>query len=470
MIADLKPYPDYKDSGVEWLGKVPQHWKILPNRVLFNEIKDRDCPDAQMLSVTIKRGVIRQSTLLEDTAKKDSSNLDRSKYKLVLPGDIAYNKMRAWQGAIGVSNFRGIISPAYVVQRLRTHSEPIYFHQLFRIPPFAKEAERWSYGITSDMWSLRPEHFKLIYSSLPSIVEQQAIVRFLNYTERWIQRYIQAKQKLIKLLEEQKQAIIHQAVTGQIDVQTGQPYPAYKDSGVEWIAQVPAHWEVRRSKQTFTQRKELARPDDIQLSATQAYGVIAQDEYERRIGRKVVKIFRHLEKRRHVELDDFVISMRSFQGGLERAWVSGCIRSSYIVLRPIIQVDVGFFSYLFKSRGYIGALQSTADFIRDGQDLNFDNFCGVDLPVPPIDEQWRIKEMLDEAVAGANTAIGRANREIELLQEYRTRLIADVVTGKLDVQQAAADLPEETEESEPPDIEDELMGDMDEAFDMDDEI
>ena len=162
--------------------------------------------------------------------------------------------------------------------------------------------------------------------------------------------------------------------------------------------------------------------------------------------------------------------MRSFQGGLERAWVSGCIRSSYIVLRPIIQVDVGFFSYLFKSRGYIGALQSTADFIRDGQDLNFDNFCGVDLPVPPIDEQWRIKEMLDEAVAGANTAIGRANREIELLQEYRTRLIADVVTGKLDVQQAAADLPEETEESEPPDIEDELMGDMDEAFDMDDEI
>ena len=92
------------------------------------------------------------------------------------------------------------------------------------------------------------------------------------------------------------------------------------------------------------------------------------------------------------------------------------------------------------------------------------------MPVPPIDEQWRIKEMLDEAVAGANTAIGRANREIELLQEYRTRLIADVVTGKLDVQQAAADLPEETEESEPPDIEDELMGDMDEAFDMDDEI
>lgn len=220
------------------------------------------------------------------------------------------------------------------------------------------------------------------------------------------------------------------------------PYPAMKDSGVEWLGEVPEHWEVRRSKQTFTQRKELARPEDIQLSATQAYGAIAQDDYEQRVGRKVVKVFLHLEKRRHVEMDDFVISMRSFQGGLERAWVSGCIRSSYVVLRPIAEVDVGFFSYLFKSRGYIGALQSTADFIRDGQDLNFANFCGVDLPVPPLEEQRRIADSLQEALDDASRVMTRAEREIELLNEYRTRLIADVVTGKLDVRDAAAALPE----------------------------
>ena len=105
------------------------------------------------------------------------------------------------------------------------------------------------------------------------------------------------------------------------------------DSGVEWLGAVPAHWNVWRSKRALRPRTELARPDDIQLSATQAYGVIAQADYEERIGRKVTKILRHLDQRRHVETDDFVISMRSFQGGLERAWRSGCIRSSYIVLQ-----------------------------------------------------------------------------------------------------------------------------------------
>ena len=154
-----------------------------------------------------------------------------------------------------------------------------------------------------------------------------------------------------------------------------------------------------------------------------------------------MKISLHLDKRRHVEVDDFVISMRSFQGGLERAWATGCIRSSYIVLRPTDEVDVAFFSYVFKSQSYIQALQSTANFIRDGQDLTFDNFCAVDLPFPPDEEQRKIAVFLGEASANIDSAIARARRQIKLLEEYRTRMIADVVTGKLDVR-AAAQLPE----------------------------
>ena len=199
-----------------------------------------------MLAVTISKGVIPQQELLRDSSKKDSSRLDRSGYKLVQPGDIAYNKMRAWQGALGVSSYRGIISPAYVVQRPRSNAHAQYLHYLFRTPAFAKEAEQSSYGITSDMWSLRPEHFRLIYSCIPPFPEQTAIVRFLDHMDRRIQKYIRAKQKLIALLEEQKQAIIHQAVTGQIDVRTGEPYPQYKESGVEWLGRVPGHWEEPR--------------------------------------------------------------------------------------------------------------------------------------------------------------------------------------------------------------------------------
>ena len=214
MIYLSDPYPAYKPSGAAWLGDVPAHWEVLPNRAIFAEVNEQNCPGEQMLSVTItKRGHSSAGELLEDTSKKDSSRLDRAAYKLVQPGDIAYNKMRAWQGSIGVSKYRGIVSPAYVVQRPLKGTNSRYLHYLLRTPAFAKEAERWSYGITSDMWSLRPEHFRMIYVCVPPLREQAAIVRFLDYADRCIRRYIRAKQKLIALLEEQKQAIIHQAVT-----------------------------------------------------------------------------------------------------------------------------------------------------------------------------------------------------------------------------------------------------------------
>ena len=276
---------------------------------------------------------------------------------------------------------------------------------------------------------------------VPPLPEQAAIVRYLDHADRRIRRYVDAKRKLIALLAEEKQAIINHAVTRGLD-----PNVPLKPSGVEWLGDVPAHWEMRRGKRLFSPRRELARPNDIQLSATQAYGVISQDEYEQRVGRKIVKISLHLDKSRHVEVDDFVISMRSFQGGLERAWATGCIRSSYIVLRPTIEVNVEFFSYVLKSQAYIQALQSTADFIRDGQDLNFNNFCAVDLPFPPAEEQRKMAVALGEATANIDTTIACARRQVELLQEYRTRLIADVVTGKLDVREAAAQLPDEADD------------------------
>jgi type I restriction enzyme S subunit len=109
---------------VPWPGRIPSHWIVLPNRAIFAEVKDKNHTDEQMLSVTIAHGVIPQKTLLEGTSKKDSSNLNKAAYKLVCPGDIAYNKMRAWQGAIGASDYRGIISPAYNVERLRDDSAP----------------------------------------------------------------------------------------------------------------------------------------------------------------------------------------------------------------------------------------------------------------------------------------------------------------------------------------------------------
>lgn len=201
---------------------------------------------------------------------------------------------------------------------------------------------------------------------------------------------------------------------------------------VPWLTAIPAHWKVVRAKGLFTARTERARPEDEQLSATQAYGVIPQKEFERRVGRRVVQITQHLDKRAHVEPDDFVISMRSFQGGLERAWARGCIRSSYVVLKPSPETQVGYFSHLFKSLDYIRALQATGNFIRDGQDLNFNNFSLVDLPLPPPDEQADIAKCLTHANRKIDGFIRAKRKLIGLLNEQKQAIIHRAVTRGLD--------------------------------------
>ena len=301
-----------------------------------------------------------------------------------------------------------------------------FFSYLLQSESFINEVVRFSKGVSFPAitsWELGS-----LFSLIPPIEEQRRIVDFLDRKTAEIDQAIAQKQRLIELLKEQKAILIDRAVTKGLN--SNMPM---QDSEVRWIGETPKHWKVWRSKRLFSQCKEFAQSDDIQLSATQAYGVIPQEEYENRIGRKVTKIFQHLEKRRHVEVGDFVISMRSFQGGLERAWAKGCIRSSYVVLKPSELVDVDFFSYVFKSSVYIIALQSTANFIRDGQDLNFDNFCAVDLALPPIEEQRAIAQTLNIAVANNSKVAECTKKEIDLLQEFRQIIIANAVTGKIKV-------------------------------------
>jgi len=206
------------------------------------------------------------------------------------------------------------------------------------------------------------------------------------------------------------------------------PYPEYKDSGVPWLGPIPAHWDIRAAKRLFAESGERARPDDVQLSATQSHGVIPQAEYERLVGRKVVRILNHLDKRKHVEKDDFVISMRSFQGGLERAFACGAIRSSYVVIKPAQGVQVPYFAHLFKSHPYIQALRATCQFIRDGQDLTFGNFCKVPLPVVPGNEQEAIACYLDDNAAKVRR-FGRTRRRlIEVLTEQKRAIVGEVMT------------------------------------------
>ncbi len=451
MIAGLQPYPAYKDSGVPWLGEVPEHWGVLPNRAVFVEVKERDHPEEQMLSVTITKGVIRQQALLVDSSKKDSSNQDKSAYKLVRPGDIAYNKMRAWQGAVGVSGYQGIVSPAYVVQRPRGGSDSHYFHYLLRTPAFAKEAERWSYGITSDMWSLRPQHFKMIYGCLPPLPEQSAIVRFLDHADRRIRRYIRAKQKLIGLLEEQKQAIIHRAVTRGLD-----PNVRLKPSGVEWLGDVPEHWEILALKRV------LRRLIDCEHKTAPAV-----DTSEYRVARTSAVRNGHIRlegtycttkeayrewTRRGVPQPGDVIFTREAPAG-EACLVPSdqniCLgqRTVLMKVRPS-NYDPHFLVHMI----YAGPPRVRIQLASQGSTVghfNMDDIGWMAVLKPPLGEQRAIVKWIAQSTQVQDFTIDRARAEIALVREYRTRLIADVVTGKLDVREAAAGLPEEAEELEP---------------------
>ena len=451
MIDDLKPYPEYKPSSQAWLGDVPQHWSVVPNRALFSEVKDRNHPDEEMLSVTITRGIVRQKALLEGSSKKDSSNLDKSAYKLLQPRDIAYNKMRAWQGAIGASALRGIISPAYVVMRLRNDDDlPIYFHHLYRTPQFAKEAERWSYGITSDMWSLRPEHFKMIYTPEPPSAEQAAIVRFLDWVNRRLERAIRSKRKVIALLTEQKQAIIHRAVTRGFD-----PSVPLKPSGIPWLGDIPKHWGVSRMRRIVQPGRRLT------------YGVLKPGEYDTG-GRLMVRAqdfsfgWTSPEKMFRVSksVEEPYIRCRLAPGdllytlvgagtgnvGVAPDWLDGANISranARVAIDPskavpefaalVLRSPVGKEQVAFYSKGSAQPV------------LNLEYVGAFAFPIPPRTEQVEIVERVRSDTNGQDLVIARTEREIELLREYRTRLVADVVTGKFDVREAAARLPEEDE-------------------------
>ena len=231
----LKPYPEMKDSGVSWLNQVPVHWNLLRGKFLFCCIDVRSSTgEEELLTVSSEQGVVPRSSATVTMFQAESY----VGYKLCWPGDLVINSL--WGRGLGVSRYHGIVSSAYGVYRLRPPYSRYshYIHRLVRSTPFNFELRVRSKGIWISRLQLTDEAFLDALLPVPPVEEQAAIVRFLDHADRRIRRYIRAKQKLIALLEEQKQAIIHQAVTGQIDVRTGQPYPSYKDSGVEWLGEV----------------------------------------------------------------------------------------------------------------------------------------------------------------------------------------------------------------------------------------
>lgn len=238
MIQAPKPYPEYKNSGLPWLGRIPVHWEVRRNGRIFAQRVETGLPNLPILEVSLKTGI--QVRNLENSDRKQIMG-NREQYKCATQGDIAYNMMRMWQGAVGVAPVDGLVSPAYVVARPFPETESRYYSYLFRTAFYANEVNKYSHGIVVDRNRLYWDEFKQMPSTFPPKNEQQTIANFLDSYSHMARHFIKEKRKLIKLLEEYKQVIIHRAVTRGLD-----PTVPLKPSGVEWLGDVPEHWEVQK--------------------------------------------------------------------------------------------------------------------------------------------------------------------------------------------------------------------------------
>lgn len=415
------------DSGIEWVGEIPSHWKMERLQWHVTEIKESNKPEKsrQVLSLTNKRGVIPYE---EKGAQGNVAKEDYSQYKLAYPGTIVANSMNILIGSVGRCDYFGCVSPVYYVYRPNEGENLEFINYMSQLEQFQKELRRYANGILEIRLRVSSDGILKREMAFPPIAEQERIVSFLDGKLTQVDALVANVEAQIEKLKAYKQSVITEVVTKGLD-----PSVPMKDSEIEWMANVPAHWEIRPSKFLFENCDERRREGDVQLTASQKYGMISQEEYMRRENARIVLADKGLENWKHIEPFDFVISLRSFQGGLEMSEVSGCATWHYIVLRARQQIHPYYFKWLFKSSMYITALQRTCNYIRDGQDLRYSNFVKVPLCIPTIEEQYSIADYLDKKCAQIDQLITIKQKKIDKLNEYKKSLIYEYVTGKKEV-------------------------------------
>jgi type I restriction enzyme S subunit len=376
---------------------------------------------------------------------------DRSKYQRAVQGDIAYNMMRMWQGAVGIAPADGLVSPAYVVAKPFAEVDAAYYAYLFRTDGYKHEIDAFSRGIVPDRNRLYWEAFKQMPSAYPPLEEQRLIVRFLDWHGGMTARLIRSKKRLIALLNEQKQSIIHHAVTRGLD-----PTVPLKPSGVDWLGDVPEGWELMKLKYLTEFHNGLAfKPSDWASSGVpiiRIQNLNGSNEFNYTI---------------KTDLPDFLLIGR---GDMMFAW-SGNPGTSF---GPFIwnhDFDGYLNQHIFKLAGFTGhakyfyyTLKAVTKHVEDETHgiiglvhITKPELGSIRVPVAPIDEQVLIADYIDEQCADMHEVSSDTQREITLIQEFRNRLIADVVTGQLDVRALAATLPAVTEAAPPSEPDDDAF-------------
>lgn len=447
-------YSSYKDSEIEWLGDIPEHWKTVKAKRIFREVSIKNHPDEPLLAATQTKGVIPKS-LYENTTVTASKNFET--LKLVRKGDFVIS-LRSFQGGIEYAHYQGIISPAYTILEPQDEVIHNYYRNLLK-------SKRYISGLTLLVTGIREgqnidtSKFKNSFLPLPPKEEQTAIARFLDYKLAKINRFIQKKKQLIKLLNEQKAAIINQAVTKGLD-----PNAKMKDSGIEWLGEIPEHWEVRKLKYVancFPSNIDKHSKEDEKQVRLCNYTDVYKNDY----------ITDSMDLMLATATDEQIEKFTLLQGDViitKDSETANDIAVPAYVKEPLTNVVCGY--HLSVLRPYETLYGEFLFRILQCKEINIQfevrsngvtrvglgvyDLKNAKIPVPPHKEQSQIVDFISKETATIYTTISKIEKELALTEEYKTALIAEAVTGKIDVREYQ--VPEIMEEVTYEEIEEEI--------------
>lgn len=423
---------EMKDSGIEWIGKIPKAWEVAPLK-RFAKIQTGNTPskayealfyaDEGILWIKPDNlGTGSPITYTADYLTPEGRNAAR-----VMPPNTVYVCCIGSLGKVGYSLVEGCCN-----QQINAliYNDRMYWKYGYYLT-LVQESRYLLYGNGNVLQIINVTNQGNIECVVPSLSEQKDISNFLDGICVEIDSVLEKTRASIEEYKKLKQAVIAQAVTKGIRGDR-----EMKDSGIEWNDKIPAEWDSMNPKALFRQRKDKAFEGEKQLTASQQHGIMFQSDYMELTGTKVVTVEKDFDILKHVEAGDFVISMRSFQGGLEYSELSGSISSAYVMLVPNLElVYPRFYRWLLKSEVYIRALQSTSNMVRDGQAMRYSNFSQVRLYTVPMEEQEEIAKYLDEKCKIIDNLIAKKEQYLSEIENYKKSLIFEYVTGKREVPQ-----------------------------------
>lgn len=423
----LPRYESYRDSGVEWIGEIPNHWGIFPFKALFSMSTEKNGKSivGEMLSVSGYRGIEIKHYEFEEQKRSEG---DLADYRVVRKGQIVVNTMWLNYAGLGVSDYEGYVSPAYRAYNISAKLHKRYAHYLMRSHVYVDAYTGQMQGIRPNSLQIKNCDFNKFPILLPSLGEQDRIANFLDQKTAEIDEAIAKKQRLIELLKEQKAILINHAVTKGLNSDV-----PMRDSGVEWIGEVPAHWDGKRAKFLFTQSRLPVLKDDDVVTAFRD-GQVTLRKNRRTEGFTVAILEQGYQGIRKGQL--VLNSMDAFAGAIGVSDSDGKCSPEYVICDPIDrnEVDPMYYALLLREMALSGYIEVICSAVRQrAMRIRFNNLSPLLLPVPPLEEQLEIVKRVAEMKDEIEAVIGSITREVDAIKDYREILISEIVTGKIKI-------------------------------------